>query len=302
MSESDDLLVRAIARGADLRVISAVTTHLVREASRRHSLSGPASVAMGRAMTSGVLLATMAKGEERVTLQLVGDGPIGGVTADASADGGVRGYVRNPQATAPLGPPNRSPRLQALVGRNGVLNVVRDLGLRELYQGQVELTSGEVDEDVEGYLRRSEQVASALACDVVLDSKGEVARAAGILVQALPGGDGSIVGRAVASLRAGALYELLASGTPTAHEIATKLSPVQPIEFLADRPLRFQCRCSAERVRNTLRMLPPTDLDEMIAEGKPASVTCNFCNDTTSIDLDELREIRSAVTAERPSN
>jgi molecular chaperone Hsp33 len=192
--------------------------------------------------------------------------------------------------------------LQALIGRDGVLNVVRDLGLRELYQGQVELTSGEVDEDVEGYLRRSEQVPSALSCDVVLDEKGEVVRAAGILVQALPGGDGSIVGRAVADFRSGALYQLLARSTPTARDIAMDLSPVQPIEFLADRPLRFQCRCSAERVRNTLRMLPPGDLDEMIAEGKPASVTCNFCNDTMSVDLDELREIRSIVGGARASN
>jgi molecular chaperone Hsp33 len=302
MAESEDLLVRAIAPGAELRIIAAVTTHLVRDAARRHELSGPASIAMGRALTSGLLLATMAKGEERVTLQLVGDGPLGSVTADASADGGVRGYVRNPKASASLGPADASPRLQALIGRHGVVNVTRDLGLRELYQGQVELTSGEIDEDVEGYLRRSEQVPSALSCEVVLDGKGEVVRAAGILVQALPGGDGAIVGRAVAALRGGALYDLLASGPCSAHDLATKLSPAQPIEFLADRPLRFQCRCSVERVRNTLHMLPLADLDEMIAENKPASVTCNFCNETTNIGLDDLREIRSAVGSARATN
>src|SRR5579871_30303 len=101
MSEPPDVLVRAIARSDDLRIIAAVTTGVVREAARRHALSVPASVAVGRALTSGLLLATMAKGEERVTLQLVGDGPLGGVTADASADGTVRAYVRHPRATAP---------------------------------------------------------------------------------------------------------------------------------------------------------------------------------------------------------
>jgi molecular chaperone Hsp33 len=300
--DGDDLLVRAIARGPELRIVAAVTTRLVGEAARRHATSAPATVALGRALTSSLLLATMAKGDERVTLQLVGDGPLRGLTADASADGSARGYVREPAALAPTGPPDQSPRLQALVGRQGVVNVVRDLGLRELYQGQVELTSGEIDEDVEAYLRRSEQVPSALSCDVLLDPHGGLARAAGVLVQAMPGGDGEIVGRAVEGLRRGALYDLLRAGPTTAHAIAERLSPVQPIEFLADRPLRFQCRCSAERVRNTLRMLPTADLDEMIAEGHPASVTCNFCNDTTTVGLDELREIRAAVGGARASN
>jgi len=242
----------------------------------------------------------MTKGEERVTLQLVGDGPLRSVTADANAAGDVRAYVARPEAALPPIAPG-PPRLGAALGRTGVLTVVRDLGMRELYQGRVSLFNGEVDEDVERYLRQSEQVASALSCEVVLDPEGHVLRAAGILVQALPGGHSDVVARADVRFRDGALWALLEHDDVDARRLAEQLSPSQPIEFLADRTLRFRCTCSAERIYNTLRMLTHRDLDEMIDEGKPATVTCNFCNTTHSVPLSELRRIRDALPA-RSSN
>ncbi len=302
MSEPLDLLVRAIAPDEDLRIVAAVTTGVVREAAERHALSPAASVGIGRAITSGLLLATMTKGDERVTLQIVGDGPLGAVTVDANSAGHVRAYVRHPAAAVPLGAPGLRPRIGGLLGKDGVVNVVRDLGLRELYQGQVELTSGEIDEDVERYLRGSEQVPSALSCDVVLDGEGRVLRSGGVLIQALPGGAAEAVGRADERLRAGALFELLAAEALGARAIAAQLAPSHPIEFLADRTVRFQCTCSAERIRDTLRMLGPADLDEMIAEGQPASVTCNFCNAAYAVEVDELRLLREAAGLPRPTN
>jgi len=148
MSGAPDVLVRAIVEADDLRIITAVTTEVVREAARRHEINGSAAAAIGRAITSGLLLATMTKGEERVTLQLVGDGPLRGVTADANAAGDVRAYVSRPDAHLPPVEPNVRPRLGDVLGKKGILTIVRDLGMRELYQGQVELVSGEIDEDV----------------------------------------------------------------------------------------------------------------------------------------------------------
>jgi molecular chaperone Hsp33 len=296
MPSVPDVLVRAIAPADDLRIVAAVTTAAVREAVERHALGGTAASVIGRAITSGLLLATMTKGEERVTLQLAGDGPLRSVTSDANAVGDVRAYVARPDATlAPL-PPGR-PRVGNAIGRTGVLTVVRDLGMRELYQGRVSLLSGEVDEDVERYLRESEQVPSALSCEVLLDENGDVLRAAGILVQALPGGQSDVVARADRAFREGALWAILERGEVEARELAEQLSPSHPIEFLADRPLRFRCTCSAERIFNTLRMLSHQDLDEMIGEGKPATVTCNFCNATHSVALEELRRIREQLPA-----
>jgi len=155
-------------------------------------------------------LATLTKGEERVTVQIKGDGPIGSITADANGHGQVRGYVANPTGGGSL-PPGR-PRLATVVGQRGIINVVRDLGLKELYQGQIPLVTGEIDEDVEAYLRVSEQVPSALGCEVVLDDHGAVVAAGGLLLQALPGGEADSLRETQHLLRTGRLYELLAAG------------------------------------------------------------------------------------------
>ena len=159
---------RSIASGS-VRVCAAITTALVADGARRHQLSPAASRALGRALTSGVLLATLTKGNERVTVQLMGDGPVGSLTVDANGSGDVRGYALHAQAGADFGVDRN---VADLVGRRGVVNVLRDLGLKELYQGQTSLVTGEVDEDIEAYLRTSEQIPSALGCDVLLDDSG----------------------------------------------------------------------------------------------------------------------------------
>ena len=291
-SDSDvlpDVLVKAIAPDVDLRIAAVVTTELVREAASRHKLSAPAADALGRALTSGLLLATMTKGDERVTVQLIGDGPLGSLTVDANAEGDVRGYVRHPQANGSL-------------GTHGSVNVTRDLGLRELYQGQVAMTSGSIDEDLESYLHVSEQVPSAMVCDVVLDDEGRVVRAAGILVQALPGGEPETVSGIKVHLHSGAMQSLLAAGDVSPKVLAERLLPSLKIEFLSDRPVRFKCKCSRERIRDTLHLLSVTELDEMIEEGKDAEITCNFCNSVYKVDTAGLVEIRAEVAGPREPN
>jgi molecular chaperone Hsp33 len=288
-----DHLVRAIARAADVRVAAAITTGLVIEGADRHGLSPAASCAVGRALTSGLLLATLTKGGERVTVQLVGDGPIGSITVDAT-DGDVRGYAQHPKAGPDLQPGRIS--VAHTLGRRGVVNVLRDVGLRELYQGQVALVTGEVDEDVEAYLRSSEQVPSALGCEVVLGTDGRVVAAGGVLVQSLPGGAPDAVREMQHLLRTGGLYDLLVEGVHSAQTLAERLYAAAPLELVGEeRPVRFRCRCSEERISDTLRLLTTVDLDEMIADGKPAEITCNFCNTTYRIDQAALERIRDSI-------
>jgi molecular chaperone Hsp33 len=300
--DGPDHLIRAIDRVANVRIVAVVTTQLAAEAARRHELSAGASCALGRALSSSLLLATLTKGHERVTLQLVGEGPIGSVTADANGNGEVRGYVLHQAAGGSL-PPGR-PRIVELLGKRGVLNVVRDLGLKELYQGQVPFVSGEVDEDVEAYLRTSEQVPSALGADVVLDDAGRIRAAGGVLVQTMPDGDPEIVRQVQHALRSGRLYELMEGGERSAGAIAQALYPARPIEILGDaRPVRFECRCSPERIADTLMLLGTVDLDEMIADSKPTEIVCNFCNTKYQIDRSELERIRAqAAGGPRGSN
>jgi molecular chaperone Hsp33 len=183
-----------------------------------------------------------------------------------------------------------------VVGRRGVVNVLRDLGLKELYQGQTSLVTGEVDEDIEAYLRSSEQIPSALGCDVVLDGSGRIAGAAGVLIQVLPGGSPDAVREAQHALRTGILADLLREGVSDATVIARRVYTLGPLETIGDqRTVRFQCRCSSERIGEMLALLGTVDLDEMIAEDKPAEVVCNYCNTRYQIARPELERIRARV-------
>jgi molecular chaperone Hsp33 len=293
MSAATDHLIRAIARDLSLRVVAAVTTGVVAEGAARHQLSPAATCAVGRALTSGLLLATLTKGGERVTVQLVGDGPIGSITVDVT-DGLVRGYALHPEAGPPVGS-TRCPVAETL-GRHGVVNVLRDLGLKERYQGQVALTTGEVDEDVEAYLRSSEQVPTALGCEVVLDGGGRVQAAGGVLVQALPGGDPASVREVQHALRTGLLHQLLVDGERSARALAERVSQLPGLEQIGEeRPVRFQCRCSKERIDDMLQLFTTIELDEMIAEGRPTEIICNFCNTHYQVEPADLERIRSQV-------
>lgn len=293
-----DLLVRAIDPQAGLRIVAAVTTELAREAARRHQLRGLGACALGRGLTSTLLLATLTKGAERVTVQLQGDGPLGGFTVDATLDplasGDVRGYPARPPAEAALVPCVGRGRVAPLIGRGGVVNVTRDVGLKERYQGQVALHTGEVDEDVENYLRTSEQVPSALGCDVLFLDGDIIEAAAGVLIQALPGSGNEEVWEAQHAVRTGAVYRFLEEGGRDARRLAEAVYG-KPLEFLGEQPLRFRCRCGDGRVRDMLRLLGVVEIDEILAERGHAEVVCNYCNERYLVERPELEQVRAEL-------
>ena len=294
------------AAKAVARVVIVTSTDVAREATRRHRAGGSTAVALGRGLTAGLLLATLTKDEERVTLQVLGDGPLGGITVDASAAGTARAYVKNPAVRLP---PARSGvqrlSLGPAMGTVGVVSVVRDLGLRETFSGQTALLSGEIDEDVAHYLRKSEQIASALRCEVVLWPDGDVAAAAGILVQALPGTEGvAEVEAARAQLEAGgALLDALSQAhtrEPPAGGAAALLKSVLgrhlgELLLLDVRPVRFHCPCSRERAGASLALLGPAELAAMVVEDGKAEVICNFCRARYDFSDGELETIRREV-------
>ena len=286
-----DVILRMIDREAGLRVVAAVTTELVAEAARRNQAEGLGVCVLGRALTSGLLLATLTKGDERVTVQIQGDGPLGGVTVDADDAGHARGYLLH--ADAARQPCVGRAQVAQALGRHGVVNVMRDLGMRERYQGQVALLIGEVDEDVEHYLRVSEQVPSALGCEVLIE-EGALVVSAGVLVQSLPGADPSEVREAQHALRSGRLWDALTSGLRSPHDLAVAIQGPQ-IQILDERPLVFRCRCSQERVIDMLALVGTVELDEMIADEGRAEVTCNFCSERYVVSKVELESIRAAA-------
>lgn len=295
-----DEIVRGIVAGGVARIIAVTATDVAREAVRRHGATGAAAVALARGATAGLLLATLTKDEERVTLQLLGNGPLGGLTVDATAAGTARAYVKNVSA-GPAAPADR-PRLGPAVGTTGIVSVLRDVGLRESFRGQTPIATGEIDEDCERYLTTSEQIESALRCETVLAADGTLTAVAGILVQALPGGRGAaVVAAGRTALAGGALRRALEPGP--GRDAGTPLDAGTLIEdalgdvlgawhALDARPVRFHCPCSRERAGASLALLGAPELAAMILEDGRAEVICNFCRARHEFTEEELELIR----------
>lgn len=294
-----NLLIRALHRPLRLRIVAAVAPQVCQTAADRHRTSAAATCALGRGLLGGVLLSTITPGE-RVTIQLVASGPLKGLTVDAYDDGAVRGYPLAAQACAER-PMNKRQILANLIGRDGVVNLVRDVGLKERLQGQVSLVTSEVDEDLEAYLRQSEQIQSALGCELVMDAAGQVLAAGGVLLQSLPEAPPETavaLREAQHALRGGDLYDRLRAGPATPLELAQLLlgPHAADLEPQDERPVVFRCRCDRERIEAMIAGQDLRDLDEMIAEGQ-AEVTCNYCSEVYVIpreDLVRLRELKQA--------
>jgi molecular chaperone Hsp33 len=295
--EGGDEIVRGVLTDVPVRVVAAVTTAVAREAARRHEAGPAGAIALGRGLTAGLLLATLTKDDERVTLQVLGDGPLGGITVDANGAGTARAYVKHPRAgtIAPADPRTARASLAAAIGRSGVVSVIRDLGLRENFSGTTAIASGEVDEDVEGYLTESEQIESALACETTADDEGRIVGSAGILVQALPGEASIEVALSRGLFADGALARVVAGGLPhTGDDLvrAVFAGRLGEIRVLDRRPARFFCACSRPRAGESLAMLGEEDLAAMILDDGNAEVICNFCRARYEFDDAELERIR----------
>ena len=309
-ADARDRLVRGVVGDGAARVVAVVATGLVEEAIRRHAAGGAGAIARGRAAVAGLLLATLTKDDERVTLQILGDGPLGTVTVDASSAGTARVFVAHPRATLlPLAPVGTRPSVGQAVGRTGLVNVLRDLGPGTDFSGQTALVDGEVDTDIEDYLLRSEQIESALACETWLDGAGQVRAAVGVLVQALPHGEGAaLVARARMRLRAGVLGALFAPSAQVGNDdvdpelvmITALGEDVPTLRVLGENSVRFHCPCSRARAASTLALLGEEDLLALIQEEGQADVTCEFCREHYAFTDASLEEIRHGVRRHAP--
>ncbi len=295
-----DVILRGVIDEPDVRVVAAITTSVCREAARRHQCVGGAQVALARAATTGLLLATMTKGDEQFTLTVSGDGPLGDVSADAHSDGGVRAYAKHPNVLLPAGP-GEPTTLARGIGTYGVVNTLRDLGLRQRFAGQSPIIAGEIDIDVEHYLRTSEQIESALGCDAAIGQDTRVAAAGGILVQCLPGDEGAHLVREVRNrLRNSELFVALSTRADCATDaeaLARHLlgSAGPDLRVLDQRPVEFRCKCSRERALGAVSSLPAADLEDMIAEDGGAEITCDYCREVYQLTEADLRPLADAA-------
>jgi molecular chaperone Hsp33 len=288
-----DQLIRATAADGGIRAVGVITTRLTEEARQKHKLSYVATAALGRTMSSGLLLASSMKREgSRVNIRIKGNGPLGGLLVDAGLDGTVRGYVENPDIELP---PNPRGKLDVggAIGKDGYLYVVRDVGYGYPYSSTVELVSGEIGDDLANYLITSEQTPSALLVGVFVGSQGVVA-SGGILLQVLPKAarDESLVALLESRINHLSGFTPLLRAGKTLTEIMEELLDDLDLAILPEiQMVRFDCSCSFTRVLGALKMLGEAELKDMIEKDKGAEATCQFCGEVYRATKEELTQL-----------
>lgn len=300
----DGTLIHGTAAEGMVRCMAAVTTNLVAEATRRHQVSPTVAAALGRTLTGTLLLGASLKELDRLTVQINGDGPIGGITAEVNARGEVRGYVRNPEADAPLNEAGKFD-VRAVVGE-GMFYVTResgyDIGLhREPYRGSVPIISGEIAEDFAYYLTKSEQIPSAVMLGVLLRARDEqetyVSAAGGLMIQMMPGADEKTIAAIESSVsRTPQVTAMIGEGAQPFDLLRTALGGLE-FELLEERAVSFACPCSYERAVSLISSIERTELEAMLREDRGAVMNCHFCNETYRMDEAELAGIINKVGA-----
>jgi molecular chaperone Hsp33 len=295
-----DRLIRATAADGGIRAVGVITTRLVEEARQRHKLSYVATAALGRAMSSGLLLASNMKREgSRVNIRVKGNGPLGGLLIDAGLDGTVRGYVENPDIELP---PNDRGKLDVggAVGREGYLYVVRDVGYGYPYSSTVELVSGEIGDDVAHYLITSEQTPSALLVGVFVGAAG-VSAAGGLLLQVLPkaASDEALVELLESRVAQLSGFTPLLQAGKTLPEMFEELLGDLGLEIFPEvQMVNFNCGCSFNRVLGALKMLGQAELEDMIEKDNGAEATCQFCGEVYQASSSQLMQLIEDLNAE----
>lgn len=286
-----DYIIRGIDKSGKIRMFVGNTTNMVEKARLTHGTSATASAAMGRSMTAASIMGLMMKNPtDSLTLQIIGNGPIGNIVMVADSQGNVKGYVHHPEVDLPS-KGNGKLDVSGVVGTSGYLSVTMDLGLKEPYVGQSSLVSGEIAEDIAAYYAYSEQQPSAVSLGVLVDKDLSIRAAGGFIIQLLPG---------VSDEDIGMIEEILQKMEPVSALIDRGLSPeeimeetlgVFDMEVLEKSDIDFICDCSKEKVINVIKSLNTEEIQSMIDEDGGAEVVCHFCNRKEQLSLADLEQI-----------
>ena len=285
---SQDYIVRATAARQQLRVFAITSRDLVEQGRKIHNTSPVATAALGRLLTAGAMMGSMMKGNKDVlTLQIECGGPIGGVTVTADANANVKGYVNQPNVIIPA---NKDGKLDVsgAIGP-GFLNVIRDIGMKEPYNGQVHLVSGEIAEDLTYYYATSEQIPSSVGLGVLLDKENFVKQAGGFIIQVMPFAEDEVIDKVEESLKhIHSVTSLLEQGM-TPEDMLHHLLGDLDLEILDRMPAQYACNCSKERVAKAIASIGKADLEDMIQAGETIETNCQFCGSHYYFTTEELK-------------
>ncbi|WP_054956741.1 Hsp33 family molecular chaperone HslO [Paenibacillus dakarensis] len=288
MDKHKDRILRGTAMEGKVRAFAVRTTNLVEELRRRHDTFPVVTAALGRTVSVAAMMGAMLKGEERLSIQVRGDGPIGLIAAEANAHGEVRGYVNNPHVEMTNIRPGKM-NVAAAVGTSGYIHVTKDLGLKEPYRGSVPIISGELAEDFTYYFAVSEQTNSAVSLGVLVAPDYTVANAGGFIIQLMPGvTDEEITELEKTLSEIPPVTTLLEEGLEL-EDILRRILP--DVTILEETEVHFHCDCSHERVERALISMGQAELEKLIQEDKKAEVTCHFCNEVYTYDEEQLKSV-----------
>ena len=290
-----DHIVRATAAQEHIRAFAVDSTELVAEAREIHKTYPVVTAALGRLLSAGAMMGSMMKGDkDLITLTMKGDGPLGSLTVTADSHGNVKGFPGNPSVDIPSreNPNGNTQKLDVggAIG-NGILTVSMDLGLKEPYNGQVELQTGEIGDDLAYYFTVSEQTPSAVALGVMIGKDSSVLHSGGFIIQLMPDAPEEVIA---------ALESKLAVLEPVTTLMERGLGPEEILQLILGgldlvitetKPIRFYCNCSRERVSSALATLSTEDLESLIADDEEIEVKCYFCNSAYKFGTDELQAI-----------
>lgn len=289
-----DYLVKALAFDGQVRAYAAITTKTINEAQQRHDTWPTASAALGRSMTAGVLMGAMLKGAEKLTIKIEGNGPLSPILVDSNSKGKVRGYVANPHIDFPL---NNEQKLDVkrAVGTSGTLTVVKDLGLKDFFTGQVELVSGEIGDDFTYYFASSEQIPSSVGVGVLVNPDKTILAAGGFIIQLLPGTTEETINIIEQRLETMPQLSSIINDGANPEAILERLLGKEQLQILEKLPVSFECNCSKERFGNAIISLGKEEIKSMITEDGGAEAQCHFCQQQYIFTQTELEKFLEEV-------
>lgn len=289
-----DYIVRATAADSQVRAFAATTREMVEYARKVHNTSPVASAALGRLLTAGAMMGAMMKGDQDIlTLQIKAGGPLHGITVTADSKGNVKGFVGNPEVMLA---PNAKGKLDVAgaVGV-GILNVIKDMGLKEPYVGQVTLQTGEIAEDLTYYFATSEQVPSSVGLGVLMNRDNTVKQAGGFIIQLMPFTEEKVIEALEKKLSQVTSVTAMLDDGMTPEDILLELLGEFGLEIAEKTDTRFACGRSRERVAKALVSIGEKEIKEMIDEGRPIEMNCHFCNTSYTFRVEELRQLLAAA-------
>lgn len=288
----EDKVINCLAYNGKVNVRCIKSTNLVEEARKIHDLSPTATAALGRLLTITSLLGREMKGEEgTITTQVKGNGPIGTMMAVSNNKGIVKGYVSNPHVDIPLNPENGKLNVGAAVGKQGMIYIIKDIGLKDPYVGMTPIISGEIAEDFTHYFATSEQTPTVVALGVLVDKNG-VKSAGGYLITLMPDATDEEITKIEEALKnADSISKMLDDGKDLI-EIAEMVTGDKNIMYFENNDIpKYECNCSKEKMERALISIGKKDLEDIIKADGKAELVCHFCNKKYEFNESELNKL-----------